>query len=96
VGRHSAVVDTVENKSGVQALAEAVLEQAFRDLRSRRVATRDSARAFLLAEDEGWRTSRAFWAALAHQDIRSIEEQVHRTRINLRSADIAKLTIDQG
>lgn len=84
MGTHSAVVKAVESKSGTRALAEAVLEQAFRDLRSRRVATRDSARAFLLAEDEGWRTSRAFWATLAHQDVRAIEEQAHRTRSLVR------------
>lgn len=78
MGRPSYIVERVNEKSGVQALAEAVFQQAFRDLNSRRTATRDSAKAFLLAEDEGWRTARNFWAHLAGLNPKELEEEVQR------------------
>jgi len=78
MGRNSQVVENVHKKSKIQALAEEVIEQAFRDLNSRKTVTRDSARAFLLAEDEGWLSARCFWTALAKRDPQQIEEQVRQ------------------
>ena len=78
MGRRSSVVETVHNQSSARALAEAVFAQAFRDLKSRLPMIRDSAKAFLLAEDAGWRSARAFWATLANRDIESIEKKVRQ------------------
>lgn len=89
MGKHSKVVDTVHNKSRVCAVAEAVFEQAFRDLtakmviRSGYVQTRRdwsfrSAKAFLLGEDKGWRNSRGYWASLAKFDVGVIESETRK------------------